>query len=87
MKHTPGPWRVLDGAILCKNVNQYGNWIVTGLNRERTAEDDANLLLMSAAPELLEALKYWFDSKADPKKLAQMAQAAIAKAEGGQNDA
>ena len=32
---------------------------------------------------LLGALKYWFDSKADPKTLAEMARAAIEAAERG----
>ena len=31
--------------------------------------------------EMLTALKYWFDSKAEPAKLAAMARAAIDKAE------
>jgi hypothetical protein len=58
MKHTQGPWEVLDGAILSKDLNAYGNWIIATCNRERTAEDKVNLRLIAAAPEMLEALKF-----------------------------
>jgi len=54
MKHTPGPWEVLDGAIVSKQVNAYGNFIVVNCERERTEEDAANLDLIAAAPELAE---------------------------------
>ena len=56
-KHTEGKWRVLDGAILSGKINKYGNWIIAGLDRVRTEEDEANLRLMAAAPELLAACK------------------------------
>lgn len=56
-KHTPGPWEVFDGIILCEKINSYGNWYVAGIQREHTKEDKANLRLISAAPDLLEALK------------------------------
>ena len=57
MKHTKGKWKALDGAILSEEINNYGNWIIVTCERERTAEDEANLRLIAAAPELLEALK------------------------------
>jgi len=60
-KHTPGPLQALDGALLCKDVNQYGNFIVADCCRERTPEDNANLERLALAwnchDELLEALR------------------------------
>jgi len=57
MKHTPGIWTNRDGAIICEHINDYGNFIIITLNRDRTSEDEANLKLMATAPELLKALK------------------------------
>jgi len=57
-KHTPGPWHVLDGAVLCEGINAYGNWHICRFDRceqPNTAEDNANARLIAAAPELLEA--------------------------------
>jgi hypothetical protein len=54
--HTPGPWRVVDGAILSDQINTYGNWIVAGIERDRTDEDEANLRLIAAAPALYELM-------------------------------
>ena len=59
-KYTAGPWEVLDGAILCKEVNAFGNFVIASFNRgdaDLTAEDHANAKLIAAAPELLEALQ------------------------------
>jgi hypothetical protein len=56
-KFTPGPWRVLNGAILCPQLNDYGNWIVTSLPERGTAQDQANADLISAAPDLYKALR------------------------------
>jgi len=41
--HTFGPLQVSDGALLCKNVNAYGNFIIADCQRERTVEDEVNL--------------------------------------------
>lgn len=60
MKHTPGPWQILDGAILCDKVNQYGNFHIASFSRgdeQITDEDKANAKLIAAAPELLKALE------------------------------
>jgi hypothetical protein len=57
-KHTPGPWGVLDHAILSEKVNAYGNFWVAGFGRgdaQLTEEDHANARLIAAAPELLAA--------------------------------
>lgn len=55
--YTPGPWRVADEQIQCEKPNQYGNFIVVTCQRELTVEDVANLHLIAAAPELLEACR------------------------------
>jgi hypothetical protein len=55
IQHSPGKWYVSDGAVLSDTINQYGNFIVVDCQRERTPEDEANLQLIAAAPELLEA--------------------------------
>lgn len=59
-QHTAGPWEVSDGAVLSKGLNQYGNWIIASCQRERTEEDEANLRLIAAAPELLAACQGLF---------------------------
>jgi hypothetical protein len=53
-KHTPGPWEAYDFEIWA-----YGERIadtITGVNFE---EDRANARLMAAAPELLDALRFY----------------------------
>lgn len=55
--HTPGPWRLLDNAILSDHINYAGNFIVTELSHRADAEHSANARLIAAAPELLAALK------------------------------
>jgi hypothetical protein len=42
----------------------------------------AAIKICESSDDLLAALEYWFDSKADPKTLARMARAAISKARG-----
>ena len=59
-EHTPGPWEVQDKAILCENVNEYGNFWVAGFGRDdmdNTPEDYANANLIAASPALLEACR------------------------------
>ena len=79
IKHTPGPWKT----------DQFGDietegGIAIATTELLTVRDMANARLISAAPELLEAL-YDVDATAtdayDPVMLAKV-QAAIAKAEG-----
>ena len=54
-KHTPGPWRYVDGYFDCDV--WAGNKMVLSYERHPTDEDRANARLMAAAPELLEALE------------------------------
>jgi hypothetical protein len=90
-KHTPGPWGVLDHAILSEKVNAYGNFWVAGFGRgdaQLTEEDHANARLIAAAPELLDgcnaALAYLADPpsefKENRKAAVAIIRAAIAKA-------
>jgi len=52
--HTPGPWKLLDNAILSESINYAGNFIVTELSPRADAEHLANARLIAAAPALLE---------------------------------
>lgn len=94
--YTKGKWEVVDGAILAENINDYGNWIIASCERDRTEEDEANLRLIAAAPDLLEACKGVLNTITPSKlkgtirenfseqvALSQLAKA-IAKAEIGQ---
>ena len=87
--HTPGPWHShgsivynAAGWAICNAIIYHGNF--------GQAETQANATLISAAPELLEALKACLeDLESFPVSLgmnfckgAKLAQAAIAKAEG-----
>jgi hypothetical protein len=63
LKHTPGPWQVrtIDGSIghieTLDGVAVANAEIVGTLRQPNTAERKANAALISAAPELLEALE------------------------------
>ena len=54
-KHTPGPWRYVDGYFDCEV--WAGNKMVLSYQRHPSDEDRANARLMAAAPELLTALE------------------------------
>lgn len=62
-EHTKGKWKVLDGAIISDHLNEYGNFHIVDLPERpegcENDEDKANANLIAAAPELLEACK-WF---------------------------
>jgi hypothetical protein len=105
-KHTPGPWAAevpppeaytdldihLDADITHWIADTRANGEVLGhVNRTARGEQDANALLIAAAPDLLQALKetlaYWdscgfSDCEPDCECIVQSVQAAIAKAEG-----
>lgn len=66
IKYTPGPWRYTinkDGSLphLIKDING-GQFPIAQvfLNAPQT-ESEANAKLISASPELLDAIKYYFD--------------------------
>lgn len=50
---SPGNWRALDGGVISDELNAYGNFVVVECLRERTSEDDANIVLLAASKELL----------------------------------
>lgn len=54
-KHTPGPWHVYKGRGLYVDSSTAG--LVCKVAENRSAEKEANALLIAAAPELLEALR------------------------------
>lgn len=95
-KFTPGPWKRNDfldlkeislRAIACERLGFCVTFINTD-DQARVAEAEANARLISAAPELLEALQaftdvYGVDDVKRWMKVRDNARAAIAKALGG----
>lgn len=84
-KHTPGPW--CRGEFPKASVGTSDGWAVASVNTLRH-EYDANVRLITAAPDLLEACKVASALlKGAPRSLgydfdAKQLDAAIAKAEG-----
>lgn len=55
-RHTPGPWRVDDGGVIKATVN--GRTVQIGwINLERYETRDGDARLITAAPELADALR------------------------------
>lgn len=83
MKNTPGPWEVKCSSAMS------GVYTVRAHNGVPWGDqDEANARLISAAPELIEALKNLYDAVTDERADAafllaaqEAARAAIAKAE------
>lgn len=93
MKHTPGPWKYWKGRILAiSERTQFTKIGVRAFRAEICNIDyeadlpiettDANALLISAAPDLLEALKTICTYPAEDNLVLRTAKEAIAKAEG-----
>ena len=91
--HTPGPWKSTVNGIFANELNAHGNFYICRLpfvNEETSEKEKANLALISAAPDLLEALRFLLADyiAINGEKLTEssvpvdMARAAIAKAEG-----
>lgn len=85
-KHTQGPWAQIDGiVVVTPETHGYGTWIANCAVGGNTQEEKlANAKLISAAPDLLTALRAVLsvaDRKTDEFDLAR---AAIAKATGVQ---
>ena len=58
--HTPGPWKSTDNGIFANELNAHGNFYICRLpfvNEETSEKERANLALISAAPDLLDALE------------------------------
>lgn len=82
--HTPGPWKVgLEGYVI--HVSGYP-CIARCENDEDQTRSEANALLIAAAPELLEALKFMLERHLNSDTVtmgdARACRDAIAKAEG-----
>lgn len=94
-KHTPGPWVIDDeGHIRAPYPNHAPGISVARMTcfgaHDVHMAKDANARLISAAPDMLEALRYIVEWKAtgwDPEKARDMATAAIRKATGGEGGA
>lgn len=94
-KHTPGPWLREGNTVYAlmhfgfrKGVEQFKNRFWAGVYKDREVseeEREANAILIAAAPELLEALRPIVEHGAISAKILKQAQAAFAKATGGQS--
>jgi hypothetical protein len=92
-KHTEGPWKVSGNTELCiTDVYDFSRFIgsasIMGSNnnfKESYEEAKANARLMSAAPDLLDALESCvsYGSMTGDEWVIEKARAAIAKAKGG----
>ncbi len=93
-KHTPGPWKFRDDSKFFKT-NPFSVYIqgggvhsaaIANIPRKQTIPEEearANALLIAAAPDLLEALKFAQSIIGHPDDAgSQMIAAAIAKATG-----
>lgn len=96
--HTPGPWKIgKNGSVVTDTPDRQVE--ITGLNAQDTINwygghvicetvTNANAVLIAAAPELLEACKYWLEdgrflvaNTAEHSNAVEMLRNAIAKAE------
>ena len=85
--HTEGPWEYVEGAIVGPKLDDKETWLRPVVSRFATGVSLANLNLMLAAPELLEAIEtlvehfeyYMGDNECRP---LENVRAAIAKATG-----
>ncbi len=85
--HTEGPWEYVEGAIVGPRLDEHAKWMRPVVARFATGVSLANLNLILAAPELLDALEtlaehfayYMGDNECRP---LENARAAIAKATG-----
>jgi hypothetical protein len=92
-KHTPGPWEVVDSfypsikEVMGPSFNVKAVMWATDLTERDYQERLADLRLIAAAPELLEALETWLEqySAEEYEDCPEVVQtrAAIAKATGG----
>ena len=87
-KHTKGPWEYVEGAIVGPKLDDHEKWLRPVVARFATGVSLANLNLMLAAPELLEALAdcvahmHWTQPQGETA--LKKAKAAIAKATGSE---
>ena len=85
-KHTPKPWEYMESSIVGPKLDDKETWLRPVVARFATGVSLANLNLMLAAPELLEALAdcvehmHWTQPQGEAA--LKKAKAAIAKATG-----
>jgi hypothetical protein len=82
--HTPGPWNQLGCEVYAGKIPITG---IIGITWDRMMENQANIDLISAAPELLEALEMLMpqepqEADSYDRAMWENARAAIAKATG-----
>jgi len=92
MKHTPGPWRAVGGAIRPESAKGYtgGYAPILSAHHDKRLPDnrEANAKLAAAAPELLDALQWLMQHAPSPSLSGEYAtgylaaKAAIHKATG-----
>ena len=84
--YTDGPWEYVDGAIVGPKLDDREKWLRPVVSRFSTGVSLANLNLMLAAPELLEALQAMVEETCvnTVGGIHLQARAAIAKATGEQ---
>ena len=84
-KHTGGPWEYMGSSIVGPKLDDKETWLRPVVARFATGVSLANLNLMLAAPELLDALEtivdFMWDNECRP---LEKARAAIAKATGSE---
>lgn len=92
MKHTPGPWEVAGPAgagVMISAPTSPTSYIAVVYGPRVNPSSEADAHLISAAPDLLEALKRivadykCYELNEDATESVRIALAAIAKAEGG----
>ena len=89
-KHTQGPWQVIGTMVRGRYAlgeNNRPGGLIADCGGYYTPETHANARLIAAAPELMEALRLamewnWLDDDARPSRVAEICDAAIAKATG-----
>ena len=82
--HTKGPWEYMESSIVGPKLDDKETWLRPVVARFSTGVSLANLNLMLAAPELLEALQKAVRYGGLFPDLKAEADAAIAKATGAQ---
>lgn len=89
-KFTPGPWEAEKAEKhfrITGNLPKTGCFLIGEICNSHIKEssygamEEANARLVAAAPDLYEALKLWFDSKATSEELVKKARAALALVE------
>jgi hypothetical protein len=85
-EYTKGPWFIVGDSILASGQNILDKFVAKQVCGENATEIKANSDLLSAAPELFDALKalvaFEADGAGNGKRAMAKARDAIAKAEG-----